>query len=169
MNSQHRPKVIVGVARRQSDVVVTTAIDLARHFGADLVCASVNEGGHMVGESADGSVTSMSFNPDLVDEVEETFNGDLKKNLDRILNGAGVEWSVRALAGDPAHAISHLADTIDATMIVVGTREESMRGNLHEFFNGSVAVHLAHNQHRPVVVVPLAPVPFGHALAWDEG
>lgn len=168
MSSGRKAQMVVGVSKRHSAVVVETAIDVARHFDAELVCAAVNEQRHAVGESADGTVTSMSFNPDVVDKSEEAFDSGLKSTLDRIFEGSGVDWSVRALAGDPAHAISHLADAIDATMIIVGTHEESIRGSLHEFFSGSVAVHLAHQQRRPVIVVPLAPVPFGHALDWDH-
>ena len=33
---------------------------------------------------------------------------------------------------------------------------------MHEFFGGSVAAHLAHRQSRPVVIIPLSPVPHGH-------
>jgi hypothetical protein len=32
-----------------------------------------------------------------------------------------------------------------------------------------VCAHLAHRRPRPVVAVPLAPLPGGSALAWDEG
>lgn len=45
-------------------------------------------------------------------------------------------------------------------MLVIGTREGA-RGALREAVHGSVAAQLAHRQHRPVVVVPLDPVPFG--------
>jgi hypothetical protein len=39
---------------------------------------------------------------------------------------------------------------------------------MQEFFGGSVAVHLAHRQHRPVVVIPLAPVAFRDELPWES-
>jgi hypothetical protein len=38
---------------------------------------------------------------------------------------------------------------------------------MREFFAGSVAVHLAHRQTRPVVVIPTSPVPQGAALPWE--
>ena len=53
-------------------------------------------------------------------------------------------------------------------MIVVGSREPSVRHSLRSFFTGSVAVRLAHGQQRPVVIIPLNPVPFGSELPWDE-
>lgn len=162
-------QIVVGVSRHQPDAVVEVATELASHFGAELVCVSVNEARRSVGTTQQGTVTSMSFNPDDVTISEEEFDGALRTHLARLLDPAGVAWSLRALAGDPAHAISHLAHELNAAMIVVGTREETMRGNLHEFFNGSVAVHLAHRQHRPVVIVPLAPIPFDHPAPWAEG
>ena len=76
-----------------------------------------------------------------------------------MLNGRGIRYSLEQRVGDPAWALARLADEVDARYIVVGTREAGIRGSIREFFNGSVAVHLAHRQHRPVIVVPLAPVP----------
>lgn len=40
--------------------------------------------------------------------------------------------------------------------IILGVRRAGVRGSLHEFFNGSVAIQLSRRQHRPLVVVPLA-------------
>jgi nucleotide-binding universal stress UspA family protein len=54
-------------------------------------------------------------------------------------------------------------------LIVVGTRHPGVRAGAREFFGGSVAVHLAHRQHRPVLVIPLAPTPHGTKLPWEEG
>jgi nucleotide-binding universal stress UspA family protein len=71
------------------------------------------------------------------------------------------------LVGNPAQALGDLADTLNASMIVVGTREATLRASLQEFINGSVAAQLAHRQHRPVVVIPLAPVPSDQPLPWD--
>ena len=59
-------------------------------------------------------------------------------------------------------------EELDARYIVVGTREAGLRGSVREFFNGSVAVHLAHRQHRPVIVVPLAPIEGGEKLPWED-
>jgi nucleotide-binding universal stress UspA family protein len=52
-------------------------------------------------------------------------------------------------------------------MIVVGSRRRGVRSGLKEFFGGSVAAQLAHRQHRPVVVVPVAPVPLDTPLPWE--
>ena len=54
-------------------------------------------------------------------------------------------------------------------MIIVGSRRGGLRVSMHEFFGGSVAAHLAHRQSRPVVVIPLSPVPAGGRLPWEGG
>ena len=56
---------------------------------------------------------------------------------------------------------SVLAESIDpdaGDVIVVRTRDATFRGTLREFVSGSVAVNLAHRQHRPVLVVRLSSV-----------
>jgi nucleotide-binding universal stress UspA family protein len=168
MSTSHPARVVVGVLSGQPDAVVLEAAVFASHFSAELVCASVDTSRYMVSEHANGSMTSLPFDPDLPELAEQGFDPRLKDHLAKVLDGRGVTWSTRALAGDPARALGHLADTLGAAMIVVGTRESGLRGSLHEFFNGSVALHLSHRQHRPVVVVPLAPVPFEDALPWES-
>ncbi|MFO7689780.1 MAG: universal stress protein [Cryobacterium sp.] len=153
--------VIVGVTPGQADAVVVEAAVLAERFEGELVCATVDTGYYMVTEFDDGSVTASPVDPDNPEIVTLTVDPALLAHLTRLLDGRGVRWSTRALAGDPARALDRLADTLDAGLIVVGTRHAGWRGSLHEFFSGSVGVNLAHRQHRPVVIIPLAPVPFG--------
>ncbi len=73
------------------------------------------------------------------------------------LGGFDVHWTFSTLAGEPARALSRLADTINACVIVVGTRERGLGARLEELLVGSVAVHLTHRQGRPVLVIPLDP------------
>jgi nucleotide-binding universal stress UspA family protein len=53
-------------------------------------------------------------------------------------------------------------------LIIVGSRRGGVRAGLKQFLTGSVAAHLAHRQHRPVVVIPVAPVAEGKPLPWEE-
>lgn len=159
--------IVVGVVRGQPDAVISTATQFAERFGAELVCAFVDAGRYTVDERPDGTVVSLSIDPDLGDEIVEEFDPGLRTAISAVMAGHDVPWSVRLLAGDPAQELADLADELDAEMIVVGTREPGLKGSLHEFFNGSVSAHLAHRQHRPVIVVPLNPVGEGDALPWD--
>lgn len=81
----------------------------------------------------------------------------------------GVEWYCRAIAGDSAAQLAYAADEVDAVIIIVGTHRPGRWASMREFLNGPVTVHLAHRQHRPVVVIPLHPAPDGSNLPWDDG
>lgn len=167
--NRHQSHIVVGVVPDQPDDVIAAAATFAEHFSADLVCAFVDTGRYTVDTRPDGTVVSLSNDPDLADEAVEVFDPGLRSTLAAVLEDRGVSWSVRALAGGAAQELARLADELDAAMIVVGTREPGIRGSLHEFFNGSVAAQLAHRQRHPVVVVPLNPVGIDGELPWNEG
>ena len=169
MDARQSAPVIVGVDHNQPDAVVLSAVDVARRFGTELVCATVDRGRYTVQEREDGSVSSLPIDPDLPDLAVEEFPEELERHLAELLGGRGVPWSTRMLAGDPAHALGRLADRLDAAMIVVGTREAGLRGSIQQLLTGSVAAHLAHRQHRPVLVIPLDPVPIDRDLPWEQG
>jgi nucleotide-binding universal stress UspA family protein len=162
MDQNRRPVVLVGVVQRRVASVVGGAAAFAEAFGAELVCAHVDVGHYLVEAMPDGSLVSLPVDPELLEEggdEEERFPGGLRQDIEQELHDRGVAWSTRMLAGEPARALSALAAKLDAAMIVVGTREPGLKGSLQEFLTGSVAVHLAHHQHRPVVVIPLTPAP----------
>ncbi len=159
--------ILVAVRPQLADAVLLEAARLARELGADLVCAHVDPSRFTVAEHPDGSVVSRTVDPDLPDERDGAFDADLATRIDGMLAGTGVRWTGRALAGDPAHALARLADVVHARLIVVGTRENTVRDGLREFFQGSVAAQLAHRQHRPVLVVPLHPVGDRGPLPWE--
>ncbi|MEQ6895940.1 universal stress protein [Microbacterium sp. KR10-403] len=159
--------ILVGVQKGLPDAVLREAARLAHDLGADLVCAHVDLERYTVGERLDGTAVTRSIDPDLADEREGEFDASLAAHIDDVLAGSGVEWTGRELAGDPGHALGRLAESVNARYIVVGTREASVRETLREFFQGSVASHLAHRQHRPVLVVPLNPVAGSEPLPWE--
>ncbi|PWC04160.1 universal stress protein [Agromyces badenianii] len=146
--------VVVGVTPGQPPVVVLHAAAFAARFQTDLVCAHVNPGRFVTAEAADGSVSTSSIDPDFGDEREGEFDAELAAALGEILAPTGAAWRPLALAGDVARALGHLADTLDASMIVVGAHEHSVSGSIQEFFNRSIGVQLAHQQSRPVVIIP---------------
>lgn len=147
--------VVVGVSPGQPDVVVREAARFAGRSGGELVCAHVTAGRFVVAERPDGSVVSASIDPDYDDEREQDLEPALVEHLAAVLDPTGVRWSTRLLAGDTADALGRLADTLDAAMIVVGAHRHGLARGVQELFNRSVAVHLAHRQARPVVVVPV--------------
>lgn len=161
--------VVVGVVRNQPPAVVAAAAKLAEKIGAELICVWVDTARYTVGTSPDGAVIALPIDPDLVIDAEtEVFDPELEDKIAAALQNSSVSWSVRALAGSAAHELARVAEDVDASLIVVGTREAGLRGSLREFFNGSVAVQLTHRQHRPVVVVPLNPVGTDGSLPWGD-
>jgi nucleotide-binding universal stress UspA family protein len=68
-----------------------------------------------------------------------------------LLAGTGVEWSYRIVQDDPAHALTQVAQELDALFIVVGA---SGRGLAQRLRHGSVPQMLMRRQRRPVLVVP---------------
>nr|WP_254106700.1 universal stress protein [Arthrobacter sp. 68b] len=77
------------------------------------------------------------------------------ERLEYTLDGTGIRWTFRTVSGDPARARGQFAESADASVIVVGTRELGLGTRLEQLLVGSVAVGLTHRQHRPVLVVPL--------------
>jgi len=157
--------VIVGIEPEEPTRVLVEAARFALDLGTELVCAHVDTARYAIAEHEDGSITSMPLDPEVPDIRDEIFQPRLEQYVRRELS----QWPLRlrfvALAGDPAQALSELAERLDARTIIVGTRRPGFRAGLEAFFTGSIAVRLAHRQSRPVVVVPLEP----HAAAapWE--
>lgn len=160
--------IVVGVTQKQPPAVVHHALRFAHRFDAVLVCANVDPGSYVVTEHPDGSVEARPIDPDAPDWTSSPFEGDLANRIRTAAQEVGVQVEFRELAGDIAHALGRLGDVLRAEMIVVGSRHRGLRSSIQEFLGGSVAAHLAHRQHRPVVVIPVAPVPAGDRLPWEE-
>ncbi|MHC6175626.1 universal stress protein [Glutamicibacter endophyticus] len=146
--------IVLGVVPGQPAEVLEQAAELALALDAQLICATVDDSRYTIARQADGTIRSLPIDPDLVEDEAGGFDADLYAHLASVLQDRGVRWSVRALAGGAATELAWLADVLGARMIVVGTRAGGWRGSARELFNGSVAAQLAHQQHRPVMVIP---------------
>ena len=150
--------VIAGVVPGEPARVVREAARYAKVLGAPLLVVHVDVTRFVTYEDPDGYVHSAPIDMNIGGgEADLTL---VKNETAAALEGRDVSWTARQLVGDPAIAIKHLADELDARLIVVGTRKHGIGESIREFFTGSVAVRLAHRQHRPVLVVPLGePIP----------
>ncbi|MET0736325.1 MAG: universal stress protein [Microbacterium sp.] len=158
--------VIVGTVPGQSSRVLKEATRYAKVLGAHLLVVHVDVTRFVTYEDPDGYVHSAPIDIDL--DSGAAALTQVTADATAVVEGSGVEWSVRQLVGDPALAIKHLADKVDAKLLVVGTRRHGIGESIREFFTGSVAARLAHRQHRPILVVPLGePVPDDEAI-WPE-
>lgn len=156
--------VLMGVVPGQPLAVAHRAAELAFSLGVKLVCAYVDVTTYLA-EEPDGRVEARPIDPDGIDDDIEGISASIAGHLGDALGGTGIDWSFVTLTGDPARALGRMAETIDASVIVVGTRERGLGARFEELLVGSVAVHLTHRQHRPVLVVPLAAHPRHHPKA----
>ncbi|MEZ3161406.1 universal stress protein [Microbacterium sp. BWT-B31] len=150
--------VIAGVVPGLSPRVLREAARYAKLLGAPLIVAHVDVTRFVTYEDPDGYVHSAQIDMNIAtgDAAFEQVTAEASD----VLAGRGVEWSVQQLVGDPAPALKHLADQVEAKLIVIGTRRRGFGESIREFFTGSVAARLAHRQHRPLLVVPLGePIP----------
>ena len=153
--------VIAGVVPDQPLRVLKEAARYAKLFQAPLVVVHVDVTRFVTYEDPDGYVHSAPIDMNIAGG-----EGELTKVQDAaasVLADSAQPWTVRQLVGDPAMAIKHFADEIDARLLVVGTRKRGFGESVREFFTGSVGARLAHRQHRPILIVPL-----GEPVADDE-
>lgn len=149
--------VVLGVTVHQPHQVLEAALQLARRFGTWLVCAHVDASSYVVEEHPDGTVEARPVDPDLPDWTSRQTDPAVAERLRAAGAAQGVDVEVRDLAGDVGEALAHLADTLSAQLIVVGSRRGGVRASMHDLLGGSVAAHLIHRQSRPVLVIPFAP------------
>jgi nucleotide-binding universal stress UspA family protein len=153
--------VLMGVVPGQPLAVAHRAAEMAFSLNVELICAYVDVTTYLA-EEPDGRVEARPIDPDGVDDDIEGISAGIAEHLREALGETGIRWSFLTLSGEPARALGRLAETRDASIIVVGTRERGFGARFEELLVGSVAVHLTHRQHRPVLVVPLAPQPRHH-------
>ncbi|MDQ2697648.1 MAG: universal stress protein, partial [Actinomycetota bacterium] len=127
-----RGAVIVGVIPDQSPRVLKEGARYAKLFGAPLAVVHVDVTRFVTYEDPDGYVHSAPIDINIA-----TGESELARVQDAsatVLADSGVDFTVRQLVGDPAMAIKHFADEIDARLIVVGTRKRGLGESIREFF-----------------------------------
>jgi len=134
-------KIVVGYddgepARRALD----RAAEIAEAFGASIVVTSVTPTLPGAGRSAGPTDPADSF---------EHHKDELKSARDRLAD-RNVEVRFQAAVGEPADTIVELADSEDADLIVVGTREP---GIVERLLGQSVSGSVARHAHRDVLIV----------------
>lgn len=161
---------VVGVVPGQPDLVALTALNWAQAVGAPaLHFAYVDTARYVVEEFPDGRVRHAGLDPDAADEHWREVERTIQEHLAKVLADADLPWQLHYLAGRPDRALTHLARAVDAAVLIVGTHAPGAGRRVHELLEGSVAVHLARHQHRPVLTVPLSVVDWkATPSAWDR-
>ncbi|MFT4229168.1 MAG: universal stress protein [Microbacterium sp.] len=161
-----RGGVIVAVVPGLPTRVLKEAAQYAQLTKAPLVVVNVDVTRFVTYEDPDGYVHSAPIDLHVTPGMDDL--DAVRAEAAAVLEGRDLVWGVQQLVGDPALAIKHLAERIDARLIVVGTRRRGLGESIREFFTGSVAARLAHRQHRPILVVPLGEAVPDHESIWPE-
>jgi len=161
-----RTPVIAGVIPGQSPRVLTEAARYAKLLGVGLIVVHVDVTRFVTYEDPDGYVHTAPIDLGAVSSAAQL--EEIRDAARAALAASGVDWIVHQLVGDPALAIKHLADRLDARLLVIGTRRRGIGESIREFFTGSVAARLAHRQKRPILVVPLGESASDDEELWTE-
>lgn len=157
--------VICAVVANQAPRVLKEAAHHAELAGAPLAVVNVDVTRFVSYEDPDGYVHSAPIDINVTPGAEDLEG--IAAAAEQQLAGTDLVWETHQLVGDPALAIKHFANRIDARLIVVGTRKHGIGDSIREFFTGSVAARLAHRQHRSILVVPQGE-PLGDDEDWTE-
>ncbi|MFE1664829.1 universal stress protein [Microbacterium sp. P02] len=166
-NANVQGAVIVGVIPGQPSRVLKEGARYARLMNAPLLVVYVDVTRFVTYEDPDGYVHSAPIDINIA--AGDSAFAEVTATAAAMLDGHDVRWSARQLVGDPALAIKHLAEQVDAKLLVIGTRRRGFGESIREFFTGAVAARLAHRQHRPILVVPLGEPVADDQDIWPEG
>ncbi|PTT70690.1 universal stress protein [Arthrobacter sp. HMWF013] len=145
--------VVVGVGWSFSEQLILTAAGLATALGQHLVCAFVDPASYLTEWEPEAQRTALSLDP-IINEEAEYPSGQVQRNLESILGQPGETWSFRLLNGDVPKALNRLAESTDASLLVVGADRPGHVARLDRFLEGSVSGSLIRSQRCPVLVVP---------------
>ncbi|WP_307047740.1 universal stress protein [Arthrobacter oryzae] len=144
---------MLGVGWKFSAFVVRTAAELADALGAHLVCAFVDPASYLTEWEPEGQRAALSLEP-IINEEADFPSQELQRKLEAILGQPGETWSFRVLNGDVSKALSRLAESTSASLLVVGAGRPGSLAWVDRLLEGSVSASLMHSQQRPVLVVP---------------
>lgn len=126
-----------------ADAALRVAIEIANRFGEELVLV------YGAGPPSRGVGEELSAHREALLELgREATDSALEK-----ARAAGLDARVELVDAKPADALMQVGDSVDATVIVVGTEGESpLRGAVL----GSTPHKLLHVANRPVLCVPVS-------------
>lgn len=157
--------LVVGIVPGQPELVALTAQAWAQALGCPTVYFAYADPTRItVTEHDDGTVDHEPVDPDGADDEWREVAPKVEQMLTDLVTE--VPWQFRFLAGRADRALTHLARAVDAGAFVIGTRPPGTGGRVRSWVEGSVAVRLAHHQHRPVLVVPLQVVDWTARSPW---
>lgn len=145
--------LVLGVAWEESEHLVRTGAILAGRLGVHLICAYVDPSSYLTEWEPESSRASASLDPVFNSETDFP-SSHVRDGLQAILGPPGEEWSFRVLNGAVALALDRLAESTDASLLIVGGQRPGRFAAMTRMLEGSVSADLASLQSRPVLVIP---------------
>jgi hypothetical protein len=145
--------VVLGVAWEPSGHVIRSGASLAARLDAHLICAFVDPASYLTEWGPADSRTGASLDPAVNSEADFP-SGHVREGLQAILGPPGQDWSFRVLNGAVAQALFRLAESTDASLLIVGGDRPGRFAAIERLLEGSVGAELASLQSRPVLVIP---------------
>jgi hypothetical protein len=145
--------VVLGVEWQPPNHLVQTGASLAAGLDRHLICAFVDPASYLTEWGPEGSRTADSLDP-AADDESQFPSGNVEQRLEAILGPPGEEWSFRPLNGDVCQSLGRLAESVGASMIIVGGPKPGVLARIDRLLEGSVPSCLVQTQRRPVLVVP---------------
>lgn len=145
--------VVCGVPWQPADLLIRTGADLASALGVHLICAFVDPASYLTEWEPATLRTGQSIDPAPAGESDFPAS-EIRERIRTILGPPGHDWTFRVLKGDVSHALTRLAESADASMLIVGGQRPGRLARMSRLLEGSVSLSLTRLQPRPVVVVP---------------
>lgn len=145
--------VVPGIPWEPTHRLIRAGEDLAAVPGVHLICAFVDPAGYLAEWEPAGSRTGASLDP--AANPEGLFpSTEILEGLRHVLGPPGHDWSFRVLSGDVPQALRRLAESTDASTLIVGGQRPGHLAGMSRLLEGSVSMALIRSQPRPVVVIP---------------
>jgi nucleotide-binding universal stress UspA family protein len=134
-------------------MLIRMGADLARRLDVHLVCAFVDPESYLTEWGPADSRTGVSLDPEAQREPEFP-SAVILDRLQSLLGPPGQEWTFRVLNGDVPRALTRLAESTDASMLMVGGPRAGRMAGIARLVEGSISMSLIRSQAIPVVVMP---------------
>jgi nucleotide-binding universal stress UspA family protein len=141
----------------QAELATGTAVDLARMSGSELHVVHVMDAAPSLAllypEATDPEgveVSDQVLERDLERRAEQLGRQILDAETERVLSAGGTVVGSHLAMGDAPREIVHLAEDLDAGLVVMGSRG---RGGIRRALMGSVSDAVVRHAHCPVLVV----------------
>ncbi|MDN4643337.1 universal stress protein [Arthrobacter sp. PsM3] len=145
--------VVLGVPWQPTDLLIRAGEDLAAILGVHLICAFVDPASYLTEWEPTTSRVGASLDPAPNRETEFPAS-EILDRLRNILGPPGQEWTFRVLNGEVSQALTRLAESTDASMLIVGGQRPGNLAGMTRLLEGSVSISLTRSQPRPVMVIP---------------